>query len=479
MWNNFYLVKTLEEALELLSQHGADARIIAGGTDIILELERNGRPGVKTLIDISRVPGLDNISIDQDHWIHIGPLITHNDCVASSLIQQRARLLSQTCWEVGAPQIRNRATVAGNLITASPANDTITPLIALKAQVTLRSMRGERKVPLSEFYNGVRKTVMTPDELMTNISFKALNENERSMFVKLGLRKFQAIAVVNVAVILGIEEQDGKMVGQDTRIAMGAVGPTIIRATAAENHLNGHVLDEASIETAARLTAQAARPIDDIRGTAEYRTGMVRVLTHRALLSILEDKTHGWIPDKPVMLSGDQAGRPTQALNQSWQHIEDTSKVQPIVATVNGKKHTIHGAHNKTLLRMLREDLQLTGSKEGCAEGECGACTVYMDGAAVMSCLVPAPRAHQSEITTVEGISQGDNLHPIQQSFIDEGAVQCGYCTPGLVMSGAKVLEECGEPTHWEAQQAIAGNLCRCTGYNKILTAIEKASQSE
>jgi len=466
MWHEYYNAATTDEAIRLLGEKGESARIVAGGTDLILELERGVRRGIRTLIDITRIPGLDRITLDEDGVIHLGPMVTHNQCAASKLIRERAFSLARASWEVGAPQIRNRSTVAGNLITASPANDTITPLMAMGAWVVLASTRGERKVMLQDFYTGVRKTVMQADEILLDIAFPALKENQRGTFIKLALRRAQAISVINVAVVLGLEAATV----QSAAITLGAVAPTIIHAGEAEKHLTGKELTEEVINEAARLAMEASTPIDDIRGSAAYRREMVRVCTARGLRSLLKGEEQAAVPIEPVLLWGREANAGIPSPLTSFPE-------SPIETTVNGKKYTFTSGHDKTLLRLLREEGELTGTKEGCAEGECGACTVFLDGKAVMACLVPAPRAHGAEIVTVEGLAVNGQLHLVQQAFIDDGAVQCGYCTPGFLMSGAKLLEERPHPSRNEIEQAITGNLCRCTGYYKIVKAIEDASK--
>jgi xanthine dehydrogenase iron-sulfur cluster and FAD-binding subunit A len=470
MWHEYINATTIEEVLQTLADKGERARIMAGGTDLILELERGVRKGIDTLIDVTRVPNLDRITIDEDEIIHLGPLVTHNHCVESRLIRARAYPLARAAWEVGAPQIRNRGTIAGNLITASPANDTITPLMALGASVTLQSTKGTRTVALKDFYLGVRKTVMQPAEMMVDISFPAMATTAHGTFIKLALRRAQAISIIDVAVIVHLEADLVK----SASITLGAVAPTIIHAPEAEKYLAGRILTDEVIDEAARLSMNTCKPIDDVRGSAAYRLEMVRVCTRRGLRSIRDGQEQAGMPTEPILLWGEHDG-------ENGSRTTHQSPSAPIETTINGKDYTFNTGFNKTLLRLLREEGNLIGTKEGCAEGECGACTVFLDGRAVMACLVPAPRAHGAEIVTIEGLGTSlpageEMLHPVQEAFIEYGAVQCGYCTPGFIMSAAMLLEEKANPTRNEIEQAITGNLCRCTGYYKIVQAIHDAA---
>ena len=497
MYKSYFSPSTLSEALALKADLRVRARMIAGGTDLLLEIERGGRrtPDGDTvaLIDLTRIPGLADIR-EADGLIHLGPLVTHNQCAASPLIVGKAFPLARACWEVGAPQIRNRATVAGNIITASPANDSIVPLLALDVAVTLTSAeRGERTLPLADFMTAFRRVDLADDEILTDISLRGLNENERGSFIKLGLRRAQAISVVSVAVVLTLTPSPSPSEGEGSvnfapspgtgegwgggwvssaSIALGAVTPVVTRAADAEAFLAGKRLTDDTIAEAARLAVNAASPIDDIRASAEYRRGMVEALTAR-LLGQLRDgrEREGW-PEKPVTLWGGTDGKwPVEARGEGRGASDATRNSQ--LATVNGK--LVELPAQMTLLDSLRA-AGYVGVKEGCAEGECGACTVFLDGMAVMACLVPAERAAGSEIVTVEGLSDGEKLHPIQAALAQSGGVQCGYCTPGFVMSGAKLLEESPHPSRDEATQALTGNLCRCTGYRKILDALVAAS---
>ncbi|HVU67964.1 MAG TPA: FAD binding domain-containing protein [Ktedonobacteraceae bacterium] len=464
MWKTFLQPTSLAEALELLGTYGADARLIAGGTDVLVELQRGVRP-TQTLIDLSAVPDLQYVRLD-GQFLAIGALATHNDVLRSPLSWQHALPLVQACQEVGAPQIRTRATVAGNLLTASPANDTIPPLLALEAEVVLTSRAGERVLPLSQFYHGVRRTALQADELLREIRVPLSSDERRGVFLKLGLRRAQAISVVNVALLLTFA---GDVVRQ-ARIALGCVAPTVVRAGHVEDFLIGKRLEPAICQEAAQLISRDCSPIDDVRASASYRLLTLTNLTAHGLTRLASPVSPAH--STPVLLQTASASPPASPPLRALQE-------ESIQTTING--HTARYAHvrRKTLLNFLREDAGLTGCKEGCAEGECGACTVWLDGKAVMSCLVPAAQAHGAQITTIEGLGETNQPHPLQQAFIDCGAVQCGFCIPGMLMAGAKLLDECPQPDAEQMRTALSGNLCRCTGYRKILDALSQAGGSK
>lgn len=466
MWQTYFQPTSVPALLALLHQHAQQARLVAGGTDVLVELQRGIKPAT-TLIDVTRVDGLKYVR-EADGIIQIGALATHNDVIAAAACVERALPLAQACLEVGAPQIRTRATVVGNVVTASPANDTITPLIALDAAVVLASTRGERLTPLREFYRGVRRTVLEADEFVREIRFPALGPNQRGVFIKLGLRRAQAISVINLACVLTF---DGDLVSA-ARIALGCLAPTVVRAPSAEAWLIGKALDATTCAEAGRLACTDVRPIDDLRGSASYRLTTLATLVADGLRRIATGREAENWPQQPVLLEQPRAGNHAQATTgDSAQTADHARRIETITTTINGQLYELAGVETKSLLDALREDAALTGAKEGCAEGECGACTVWLNGQAAMACLIPAAQANHATLTTIEGLA-GGALHPLQAAFMAHGAVQCGYCIPGMLMAGAKLLQEQPQPDLAQAQTALSGNICRCTGYRKILAAV-------
>ncbi len=468
------LPETLEEVLELLATHRDRAKVIAGGTDLLVELDRRVGRDLEMLIDITRVPGLTMIHEAPD-FMHLGPLVTHNQCATHPLIVGKALPLAQASLEVGSPALRNRATVVGNVVTGSPANDTVSALVALDATVSIAAQGGQRTVPLTDFHTGVRQTVLQPDEFVTDLAFPALASNERGVFLKLGLRRAQAISVVHLAMVLGFDGE-GPANGAVTsaRLALGSVAPTVVRSPDAEAALVGGSLDAERIAACAAAATQSVTPIDDQRAGGDYRSELIDVMVRRALSALRRGEERMAFPANLPTLGGPVVTAPVVSA--------ELTSGSSVDAVVNGTRVSAPWIDG-TMLDWLREPAGLTGTKEGCAEGECGACTVHLDGSSVLSCLVPSGRAHGATVVTIEGLEDQDppaaELHPLQQSFIDEAAVQCGYCIPGFLMAGASLLAEQPAPDPDQLRLALSGNLCRCTGYYKIHSAFEAVAPSE
>ena len=453
----------LDEALGLLAGDPS-IRPIAGGTDLLLELQRNGQGDPVTLLDLTALDELRGITI-AGGVIHLGALTTHNEVVDHPELPVMALPLAQACLEIGSPQLRNRATIAGNLATASPANDSISALLALDATVTVRSIGGERAVRIEDFFTGFRSTVLAPDELITSIDVPAMRDSAAGIWVKLGNRAAQAISVVHLGAVV---DRDSAGIVRDARLAIGSVGARVEMLWSAEEALVGRPLDDTTIDQCAQLAAERVSPIDDVRATAEYRTALIPVLVRRALVALRDDTARTCWPGRTPCLSHPHPAGRGEALV-----IDDTTDVS---VTVNGAQAVGRGAASATLLDWLRDEFGLTGAKEGCAEGECGSCTVQLDGKAVMSCLVPAAQTDGSTITTIEGVAPADTPHVLQQAFVDEFAVQCGFCIPGFVVAGSALLDEIPDPSLDDIRLGLSGNLCRCTGYYPIMQAIQRAS---
>lgn len=279
MWDEYLFPGSVEEALEMLEAHGGQARIIAGGTDLVLQAQR-GRNPARVMVDITRIPGLDQVE-ERDGLIYIGARVTHGQVAASSLIRSRAGVLTEACGSVGGPQIRNVGTLVGNVVNALPAADGAIGLFALDAEAEVAERAGRRWSPIAELYAGVgRSTVDSCAAMVTRLRFRPLDDGQAGAFERLAKRRALILPILNTAVVVALD--GGKF--ENTRIAIGPVAPTPFVATKAGAAVVGRRPDQAAIAETARLAAEAAQPRDSLlRGSAEYRKKMVEVLVRRAL----------------------------------------------------------------------------------------------------------------------------------------------------------------------------------------------------
>ncbi len=271
-WEQYLVPATMEEALKLLKRFKGDARVIAGGTDLVPQARQGGLQA-KVLVDVSRLPGLINIKLDKG-VIRIGAAVTHSRIAESALIKGRAQALAEGASRVGSPQIRNIATVGGNIVNGQPGADTAIPLLALDAAVTVVGTRGERVIPLNEFFVGIGQTkVDSTKEIVTEISFPALKKGEASCALRLAKRKTLALPVLTAAVMVSMKS--GKtLTFKDVRIAVGPVAVTPLRCTQAEKMLAGNPITDALIAHAAARSGQRGEsPVEPHAGFERISEG--------------------------------------------------------------------------------------------------------------------------------------------------------------------------------------------------------------
>ena len=278
----FAMPGSVDECVSLLASRGSEARLVAGGTDLVPQM-KNGIARPACVVDVSRLPELRSIAVGGDGALRLGAAVTARQIERDARLRERYPALVESAALVGSIQIRTLATVGGNLCNAAPSADMAPPLIALEAEAVIAGASGRRRVPLATFFEGVRKTVLGPGELLVELSVPAPGPRSGGHYLRHTPRRELDIAVVGVASQVTLA--DG--VCAKARIALAAVATTPVRATAAEQALEGQPLTAERIEQAARLAVDAARPISDQRGSAEFRRHLVRVLTNRTLTRAL------------------------------------------------------------------------------------------------------------------------------------------------------------------------------------------------
>jgi len=429
---DYHAPKTLDEAIALLAELGDTAKILAGGQSLIPAMRfRLASPEV--LIDITRIADLGYVEERGDH-LAIGALAREHALETTPVIARSYPMLLDAAKVIADPIVRNRATVGGNLAHADPANDHPAVMLAYDAQILARSSSGTRTIAIDDLFVGLFETSLQPGEILTEIRIPRPGPGSGGAYSKIE-RKVGDYAVAAVAVQLQLDGRPHQR-EPDPAARQGRRGRAHRRA-------------------ADRRRARGRRPgrgrrMQPVRGSP-----------------------------RPDRLQARPRSRPRQARRAPRRRARPGSQVMSqheITVTVNGTPRTRKVEARLLLVHFIREDLCLTGTHVGCDTTSCGACTINLDGEAVKSCTVFAVQADGARIDTVEGLADGATLHPLQQGFWEKHGLQCGFCTPGMLMCAKAFLAQNPNPTEDDIRHGISGNLCRCTGYNKIVEAIQFAA---
>ena len=436
---DYHAPGTLDEALGLLGSLD-DPKVMSGGQSLLPMLKlRLASPA--NIVDIGRIPGLDTLA-EEDGFLRIGALVTETQLEQSAVVAERYPILLDTAKVIADPLVRNRATICGNIAHGDPANDHPATMLALGAQVVATGPDGARTIDVGEFFFGLFMTALGEDEILTEIRIPAPAPNSGGAYVKLE-RKVGDYAVAGSAVQLSLAD-DGTVASAGIGLTNLGIAP--IRATAAEEALTGQ---------APPTTPSPPPPRPPPTPPSPSPTGAVPSNTSRT-----------WPACSP----------PVPSARRSRAQEDKAMATHNINVTVNGAAHAAAVDSRLLLVHLIRDDLALTGTHIGCDTTHCGACTVLMDGVPVKSCTVLAVQADGAEIGTVEGLAGADGMTPLQEGFQEEHGLQCGFCTPGMLMTGTALLESNPNPSEAEIREAISGNLCRCTGYVNIVKAVEYAA---
>lgn len=491
---SLYEAETVQDAIRLLQEH-PEAQIIAGGSDVLVQMREGKRAGAE-LVSIYGLDDLRGVTLEEDGTLRIGSLTSFSHITQDPLIQKYIPVLGEAVDMVGGPQIRNIGTIGGNTCNGVTSADSASTLFAWDAVIELTGPEGVRRIPIRDFYIKAGKVDLQPGEIQTGILIrKESYEGYAGHYIKYAMRNAMDIATLGCSVNVKLTEDKKRF--EDIRIAYGVAGPVPMRAVHAEEAGRGLEVTDENIEKIGDTVLQDVTPRDSWRASKAFREHISKVLCKRALKEAVKraagaaesaetDDTGGHVDGHAdgcvdVHMDGCQIETASEAVRPGMQvhsiMTDPTSQRQYklIRCRINGVERETMVDARASLTDMLRNDYSLTSVKKGCEVGECGACNVIIDGECYNSCIYLAAWADGKDILTLEGL-MGPNgeLSDIQQAFIDEAAVQCGFCTPGVIMSAVEILESGKEYTRDELRKLLSGHLCRCTGYENVLNAVEK-----
>ena len=485
--------KSVDDAVRLLLEY-PQAQIIAGGSDVLVQMREGKRAGAE-LVSIYGLDELRGVVMEEDGTIRIGSLTSFSHITKDPIIQKYINVLGEAVDMVGGPQIRNIGTIGGNTCNGVTSADSASTLFAWDAVMELAGPDGIRRIPIKDFYIKAGKVDLRPGEIQTAILIpREAYEGYEGHYIKYAMRNAMDIATLGCSVNVKLSED--KKIFTDVRIAYGVAGPVPMRAVHAEAAGRGLEVTEENIGKIGDTVLEDVTPRDSWRASKAFREHISKLLCKRALREAVrraggvvseespaamapsasdnENAGTGEKKEAPESISGASEGSGT-AKHTIMTDSESGKQYKLVRCRINGVERETMVDVRASLTDMLRNDYSLTSVKKGCEVGECGACNVIIDGECYNSCIYLAVWADGKEIRTLEGLMGPDGeLSDIQQAFIDEAAVQCGFCTPGVIMSSVEILESGKEYTRDELRKQLSGHLCRCTGYENILNAVEK-----